>query len=45
MKPEILLRCASAIMLLHAIGYAFGTISWKKTNDPVKKQVISQVTG
>ena len=44
MKPEIFLRCASVIMLLHTIGHAFGTISWKKTNDPVKKEVISQMT-
>jgi hypothetical protein len=45
MKPEILLRFAAVIMLLHTIGHTFGTISWKKTDDPVKKQIINQMTG
>jgi hypothetical protein len=44
MKPEILLRIASTIMLIHTIGHTFGTFSWKKTTDPIKQNVINQMT-
>ena len=44
MKPEIFLRIASVLMLVHLIGHSFGTLSWKKTNDPVKQEVIRQMT-
>jgi hypothetical protein len=44
MKPKILLRIAAVLMLLHTIGHTFGTLSWKKTNDSVKQEVIKQMT-
>src|SRR5260221_3188663 len=44
MRPEILLRIASIIMLIHTVGHTLGTLGWKKTTDPTKKEVISQMT-
>lgn len=44
MKPAILLRIAAIIMLLHTVGHTFGTLGWKKTTDPKKQEVISQMT-
>ena len=44
MRPEILLRIASIIMVLHTVGHTFGTLGWKKTPDPTKQEVIRQMT-
>ena len=44
MKPKILLRIASALMLIHLIGHSFGNAMWKKSNDSLKKQVIQTIT-
>lgn len=44
MKPGILLRSASVIMLLHALGHTMGTLGWKKTTDPFKQSIIHQMT-
>ena len=44
MKPKILLRIASLAMILHLIGHTFGHLGWKKATDPVKLEVINQMT-
>ena len=44
MKQKWLLRTAAILMLLHSLGHTLGTFSWKKTTDPVKKELISQMT-
>ena len=44
MKATLLLKIASGIMFLHTIGHTFGTLNWKKTDDPIKKQVINEMT-
>lgn len=45
MRSEVLLRSASVLMLVHTIGHTFGTLGWKKTTDPAKREVINQMTG
>src|SRR5258706_1065067 len=45
MRPEILLRSASILMLVHTVGHTFGTLGWKKTTDLTKREVINQMTG
>ncbi len=45
MKPKLLLRTASVLMLLHDMGHTFGALTWKKTEDPVMQEVINQMTG
>ena len=45
MKPKILLRIASLAMIFHLIGHTFGHLGWKKATDPVKLEVINQMTG
>jgi len=44
MKPKLLLRTASIIMLLHDAGHTFGHLSWKQTTDPAKQEVINQMS-
>ena len=44
MSPQILLRIAALLMLLHAIGHSFGMAGWRKTTDPKKLEVINQMT-
>lgn len=44
MKAKLLLRIASGLMIFHLIGHTFGHISWKKATDPVKQEVIKQMT-
>ena len=44
MKPKLLLRIAAVMMLMHAIGHTMGHMGWRKTNDPVKLEVIRQMT-
>lgn len=45
MKPKLLLRLAALCILIHLIGHFFGHFSWKETPDPVKQEVIRQMTG
>ncbi|MGZ3840003.1 MAG: LIC_13387 family protein [Flavisolibacter sp.] len=45
MKPKLLLRIAAVLILFHAIGHTIGHSGWKKDTDPVKKEVIRQMTG
>lgn len=40
MKPKLLLRIASAIMLLHTLGHTMGALGWKDAPNPAVKQVI-----
>ena len=44
MKPKILLRIASIVMVLHDIGHMGGSLTWKQAADPEKQQVINQMT-
>jgi len=41
MKPKILLRIASVLMLLHAIGHTFGVYDWKNPVNPQHQAVIN----
>jgi hypothetical protein len=45
MKPKLLLRIASVLIPLHALGHIYGFSGWKETTDPVKQEVISQMFG
>lgn len=45
MKPRLFLRIAALCILIHLIGHFFGHFSWKETPDPVKQEVIRQMTG
>ena len=44
MKPKLSLRIASIIMLLHDVGHTIGHLGWKQGTDPVKQEVIRQMT-
>jgi len=44
MKPKILLRSASIIMLLHCMGHTMGHLKWKQPTDPVQREVVKQMT-
>lgn len=44
MKPKLALRITSWLMIFHAIGHSIGLSGWKKTSDPVREQVIVQMT-
>ena len=44
MKPKLLLRIASIVMLAHDVGHTFGHLSWKETPDPSKREVVRQMT-
>ncbi|ACT96907.1 LIC_13387 family protein [Dyadobacter fermentans] len=45
MKPKLVLRLAALCIAVHLIGHFFGHFSWKETPDPVKQEVIRQMTG
>jgi len=45
MKPKILLRIASIVMILHDVGHMMGSLTWKQAVEPDKQQVIEQMTG
>lgn len=45
MSPKLLLRIAAGFILIHFLGHSMGHFTWKDTTDPVKKEVISQMTG
>jgi hypothetical protein len=45
MIVKILLRISSILMLIHLIGHTFGQNGWKKTTDPVLKEVGKQMMG
>ena len=45
MKPRLFLRIAALCILIHLIGHFFGHFSWRETPDPVKQEVIRQMTG
>jgi hypothetical protein len=40
MNPKLLLRIASIIMLLHAVGHTSGTLNWQATTDPSVHNVV-----
>lgn len=41
MKPKLLLRVASAIMLLHTVGHTFGALGWKNAPNAAVAAVIA----
>ena len=43
MKPKILLRIASLVIFLHAIGHTIGALTWKKDADPTIQQVVDDM--
>jgi hypothetical protein len=45
MIVKILLRISSILMLIHLVGHTFGQNGWKKTTDPVLKEVGKQMMG
>jgi hypothetical protein len=45
MTVKILLRIASILMLTHLIGHSFGRNGWKKTKDPILKEVGKHMMG
>ena len=44
MKPKLLLKIASSLLLLHLLGHLMGTFAWKKFTEPVKEEVVRQMT-
>lgn len=44
MKPKLLLRLASAAMIFHLLGHTIGATTWRETTDPLKQEVIKQMT-
>jgi hypothetical protein len=44
MNPKILLRIASAMILLHAIGHLFGMASWTGAQTDEQKMVVHAMT-
>jgi len=45
MNAKLLLRIASAAMIFHLLGHTMGQSGWKQTTDPIKQEVINQMTG
>ncbi len=43
MKPKLLLRIASVLMLLHAIGHSIGAMTWKKAPDATIQNVVDSM--
>ena len=43
MKPKLLLRLAAIVMTLHLLGHSFGHLTWRKTTEPLKQQVINEM--
>jgi hypothetical protein len=41
MRPKILLRIASVIMLLHLAGHSMGAFTWKQAPNPAVGRVIA----
>jgi hypothetical protein len=44
MKPKILFRIASAIIVLHAIGHLFGMAGWTNAQTEEQKMVVHAMT-
>src|SRR5258708_39676052 len=45
MKPKLLFRIASLLMVLHLIGHTFGALSWKNApNDTIGRVITSMQT-
>lgn len=45
MSPKVLLRIASVLIFIHALGHTIGHAGWKKSPEPLKDGVIQQMTG
>jgi hypothetical protein len=44
-RTKLLLRIAAGLMLIHLVGHSIGHSGWKKSNNPLLQEVISQMTG
>ncbi len=44
MKPKTLLRIASVVIVLHALGHFIGVASWKKARTDEQKMVVHSMT-
>lgn len=44
MKPKLLLRLAAGCILFHIAGHLMGHSTWREGNDPVRQEVIRQMT-
>jgi hypothetical protein len=44
MKPKILLRIASGVIILHAVGHLFGMAGWTKAQTDEQKMVVHAMT-
>jgi hypothetical protein len=44
MKAKLLLRLAAACIVIHFLGHLAGHVKRKETTDPVKQEVIRQMT-
>jgi hypothetical protein len=44
MKPKLFLRIASIAMFFHLLGHTMGQLSSRTTDDPVKREVLDQMT-
>ncbi len=44
MQVKVLTRIAAIFIVIHLIGHTMGHITWRDTADPVKKEVIRQMT-
>ena len=42
MKPKILLRIASAVVIFHDMGHTLGAVTWRQSPDPIKQMIINQ---
>ena len=43
MKPKLLLRLASIVVIFHDMGHTFGAVTWRQSPDPVKQSIINQM--
>ena len=43
MKPKILLRIASAVVIFHDMGHTLGAVTWRQSPDPIKQMIINQM--
>ncbi|TGL41459.1 LIC_13387 family protein [Leptospira perdikensis] len=45
MNDKIFLRIASGLLIFHLAGHSIGNATWDQTDDPIKQNVIQEMTG
>lgn len=45
MKPKLLLRIASALILVHLLGHGVGHSTWTRPEDPKMREVVAAMLG